>query len=78
MYVNLALDPKIQYEHAKVVGYGPTNTLIEETFLKDPILKDRYLHEEKDLAKEYRMDWAVVEKDMPSWTDRWNREIVRK
>jgi len=78
MYVNLALDPKVQYEHAKIVGYGPTNSLIEDTFLKDPVLKDRYLHDGKDLARLYRMDWAVVEKDLPGWTDRWNREIVRK
>jgi putative spermidine/putrescine transport system substrate-binding protein len=78
MYINLALDPKVQYEHAKIVGYGPTNSLIEDTFLKDPVLKDRYLHEDKDIAKEYRMDWSVVEKNLPSWTDRWNREIVRK
>jgi putative spermidine/putrescine transport system substrate-binding protein len=78
MYINLSLDPRIQYEHAKIVGYGPTNTLIEDTFLKDPVLKDRYLHDEKDIAKEYRMDWSIVEKSMPAWTDRWNREIVRK
>jgi putative spermidine/putrescine transport system substrate-binding protein len=77
MYVNLSLDPQVQYEQAKVVGYGPTNKKIEETFLTDPILKDRYLWRKEDLAKIYRMDWDTVMQNYPKWIDKWNRTIAR-
>jgi spermidine/putrescine-binding protein len=77
MFINMALDPKVQYEHAKVVGYGPTNKLIEDTFLKDPVLKDRYLWKEEDLAKLYRIDWNQAVQKLPQWTDRWNRLMVK-
>jgi len=75
-WINQALDPEVQIQFAKKVGVIPTSSKALARTGEDPDLKG-FMWREADQRRAYRMNWQVVEPQMPTWVDKWNRNLAR-
>lgn len=75
-WINAALDPENQVAFARKVGVIPTNRKALEHMGGDPDLKD-FMWQPSSHEQAFRMDWKVVEPQMPAWIDKWNRSVTR-
>ncbi len=75
-WINAALDPENQLAFAKAVGVIPTNGKALQHMGQDPDLKD-FMWQPGSHKAAFRMDWKVVEPQMPAWIDKWNRNVGR-
>lgn len=77
MYVNLSLDPQIQYEMGKWGVTGPTNPQAEELFAADEQLSGQVVFRDEDFDAMYQMDWDTVVPQINGWMDTWNRTVTQ-
>lgn len=69
-FLNYLLSEKAQEIHGSNIGVFPVNKSA-----KPPELLKNIKYDPKDV---YHFNWDVVNKSVPEWTERWNREIVPK
>lgn len=77
MFVNVSLDPNVQYEFCKWGTMGPTNVDAQPLFAADPVLSKKVIYRLDMLSQAYLMDWDVVDANINSWIDTWNRVIIK-
>lgn len=75
-WINQALDPDVQIQFAKKVGVVPTNAKALVRMADDPDL-NAFMWRPADQQRTFRMNWKVVEPQMPSIVDRWNRTVTK-
>ncbi len=78
MWINLSLDPKVQYEMGKWGVVGPTNRNAQKLFEADATLSERVSYRPDDVEKFYTMDWEIVVDNVNNWIDTWNRVVTKK
>ncbi len=71
LFINFALDPAVQVEHAKDLTVGPTN----RKAVLPPDLQQKVPTGEQ-IGRLYLQDDRYANSQLPAWTERWNREVV--
>ena len=74
-YINISLDPKLQADTAKKLGFSPTNTLWREHSDPDTIRKVSMSPEEE--KRFITLDYAWLTSKRPELTEAWNRIVGR-
>ncbi len=77
MFVNLSLDPKVLYEFGKWGITGPSNVDAQPLFAADPVLSKKVLYRLDMLNQVYLLDWDIVDANINSWIDTWNRVVTK-
>ncbi|WP_250482408.1 ABC transporter substrate-binding protein [Caballeronia sp. GACF5] len=67
------LSPATQVTLAKYSGYGPTNAKVK----LDPDVARTVVYGSDRVNALVPIDWSVINKQLPEWTKRWNREVER-
>jgi putative spermidine/putrescine transport system substrate-binding protein len=76
-WINKSLEPDVQIAFARKVGVVPTNSKALAQMKDDPDLKN-FMWSEDAQRRAFHMNWKVVEPQMPSIVDKWNRMIVAR
>ncbi len=76
VWINQALDPEVQIQFARKVGVVPTNARALTRMADDPDLKP-FMWRPADQQRTFRMNWKLVEPQMPTIVDRWNRTVTQ-
>jgi putative spermidine/putrescine transport system substrate-binding protein len=74
-YINFVLDAETQALIAKYTYLAP---VVKGAPVDAAMVKAHLLPAAEDLDKLIDLDWPVVNKNRPDWTDRWRREIAIK
>lgn len=74
-YINFVLDAETQALIAKHTYLAP---VVKGAPVDPAMVKAHLLPAAEDLDKLIDLDWPVVNKNRPEWTDRWRREIAVK
>jgi putative spermidine/putrescine transport system substrate-binding protein len=67
------LSPATQVALAKYSGFGPTNTKVK----LEPDVARTVVYGPDQVNALVPVDWSVINKQLPEWTKRWNREVER-
>jgi putative spermidine/putrescine transport system substrate-binding protein len=67
------LSPAAQVEMAKSSAMGPTNSKVK----LDPEVARKVVYGPEQVKALVAVDWATINKNLPEWTKRWNREVER-
>ncbi|RUV97437.1 MAG: extracellular solute-binding protein [Mesorhizobium sp.] len=71
--MEVVLSPAAQVELAKGVAFGPVNSKVELA----PELAAKVVYGPEKVKALVAVDWAYINKQLPEWTQRWNREVER-
>lgn len=73
-FAELATGVECQTAYAERISFGPTNSKV----VLKPEVAERLVYGESRVKSLVELDWDYIIKQRPTWTDRWNREILGK
>lgn len=74
-FVNLYLDPEVQFQFAKKVGVVPMNRTARDQLTKDPEAGPILFLTDEQLNQAFMIDWNKLNPD--EWREKWNRFVGR-
>lgn len=74
-FVNLYLDPEVQFQFAKKVGIAAINRGARDRLMKDPEVGPILLLTDEQMNNMYITDWTKLSAD--EWREKWNRFVGR-
>lgn len=74
-YINLWLDPEVQFQFAKQTGVIPINTIARQRLMSDAEAGPILLLTDEQINNAFLIDWQKLDPD--AWRSRWNRLIKR-
>ncbi len=72
-FLEMMLSPAMQTELARAATMGPVNAKVK----LDPELASKVVYGPEQTKALVAVDWATINKQVPEWTKRWNREVER-
>jgi putative spermidine/putrescine transport system substrate-binding protein len=72
-FLETLLSPATQVELAKAATMGPVNSKVK----LDAEIARKVVYGPEQTSALVAVDWATVNKQVPDWTKRWNREVER-
>jgi putative spermidine/putrescine transport system substrate-binding protein len=67
------LSPATQVELARSASFGPVNSKVK----LEPEIARKVVYGPEQTKALVPVDWAAINKQLPEWTKRWNREVER-
>jgi spermidine/putrescine-binding protein len=74
-YINIWLDPEVQFQFAKQTGVIPINSVARRRLMTDPDAGPILLLSDEQLNNAFLIDWQKLDPD--GWRGTWNRSIKR-
>ena len=74
-FLDLYLDPDVQYEHSRATGVMPINPDAVKRLSTDPENKDVLLFDPKEIENLYVVDFNKV--NLARWRTAWNKDVSR-
>ena len=74
-FLNLYLDPEVQFEFAKQTGVVPVNGGARQRLATDPEVGSILLLTDAQLDNAFLIDWKKLDPD--AWRETWNRSMKR-